>query len=355
MDCSACGAKAPEDANFCIRCGNALRRGSAATAGARAGVATAAAAADDDDTWPPDTQVAVLRDAAPPEAVPDLVACPSCDAPNSPQRDRCGRCGRRLDGTPEPEREADDRPSGPPAPVVPAPDDQDATTQDDLPAVSRRRRRSFVWIVAVGVVVGAVIGVLAALGAGPFEAAPPTPEVPRFDPARYPGAAAELDLASIRSTTVHAPTGDRRFGVTLLLDGKLDTAWNNAGGVNPNGMGETIDVTFPTAVWLSEIVVANGDQADDAAFLGNARVRRASVALDGHQDFDLTLLDVRGRQAASLGTPRLTTQVRIVVQEVHDGDTYPDLALSELGFRGWVATGQDITAAASLRQLAPAR
>jgi ribosomal protein L40E len=325
VTCPSCGTGNTPGANFCRSCGTSLDgRDRTEAMSPRPVVASDAATDPDDDPTDPDP-VRTPGGAA----TADLQVCSRCGAGNSPRRVLCGRCGADLHaGVALP---APPRSHGRPAPGTDA---------------DGRRRRAARWtalaVVTAAAILGGGIGAMVALGVGPFA---PDEGPPRavFAPADYPGEPVDLVGGGLEvgASSRHEPVGDRRFEPQLMFDGDLTTAWNNSGETNPQGIGEQIVVDFPAPVWLTEIIVGNGDQRDDSRYLGTARLREARVALDAGQVFTITLLDVQGRQSIRLPVPRLTTGVTIQVVEAHPGDRVPELGVSELGFRGHVADEAD--------------
>lgn len=350
MTCSSCGAENDPGANFCRHCGEPLprrRTGAASdshetpseltlapTETPDAGATTARGngpghRTETTDPTDPVRQEPTAHDVAP-EAPADLPlrTCPRCGAANSPRRVLCGRCGTDLE-------------SG--HLVEPR---MGAVTAAGAPDGSSRPGavgRTVLAVVTAGVLVGGGLGAMVALGAGPFsdDAAGPPPAV--FDATDYPGTPSGLTSVGLEvgTSTRHEPVGDRVFDPELMFDGDPTTAWHNSGDTNPAGVGERIVVEFAEPVWLTEILVANGDQRDDARYLGNARVREARVGLDAGEGFTVTMEDVQGRQSVHLPVPQLTTGLTIEVTGAYPGETYPDLAVSELDFRGHPADADD--------------
>ncbi|MDX1657563.1 MAG: zinc ribbon domain-containing protein [Nitriliruptorales bacterium] len=344
MYCRGCGVHAPDDANFCVSCGDDLRE------------------LHDDEPTLDDLPVGgveraepVSRDtaesrSAPTQAVPavgggseqDLRTCPACGSPNSPRRYLCGRCGADLESG-----EGGSSPVVVPSPSSGAGSRATTSTTTDLGSrTSDRRWRIAAGIVLVGLVVGGGLGAMIVFGWGPFAAEPQSVEGsgPVFDRSSYPEEPTPLTVSAVAASTARTGAQDG-FAVDRLLDGDTTTAWNSRGDVNPDGVGEIIEFDFAEPVWLSQIVFANGDQEDDESFVANARAKRIQVELYGGSTFIANLLDEPGEQAIRLPTPRFTITVRFEVLEVYPGDTYDDLALSEVSFRGFVANENDAAVA----------
>ena len=361
MRCPSCGTDVDGQANFCTECGNALQRVPEAAPGS-------VDAADDTPTDPGIGGEAPTDPGHRPAPVvaeehttsigpvdggeAGLRTCPACGSPNSARRMLCGRCGAPLadegigdDVTPPP------RPAAAPAPRRGT---SRPPVRRDPRRVARRRRLTVVAVVVVGVLAGATIGAMAGLHRGPFAVAPGPPDAPGFDPGAYAPSSSPVTIASLRTATTHPPMGDRQYAPSLMLDGDLTTAWNNDGSTHPQGAGETITITLDRPAWVDGIRLANGAQADDASYHGNARIRRARLTFDGGETVTVRFLDQQGWQQLTLDHPRLTTALRIEVLDGYAGDTYDDLAVSEIAVVGWDAMGEDARIAEERAAVAPA-
>lgn len=328
MQCPECATTAPAPARFCHRCGAALP-GDGPTSPAQTEGGAAAPAPRRERGPERDTSVltASRRSGA---TVRD---CPSCGASNSPMRELCGRCGADLE-------------SGvrPPRPTTPAPP---ADRQEPPHARSRRPtwRRVLVLVVSAAAVVGLIVLALALAGLGPFADSAEIPEA-SFASDVYGERPAPLPLSDIATTTTLPPSGGERYGAPQMADGDPTTAWNSDGEVHEDGVGERIDLFLEQPGWIDRIVIANGHQRDAESYADNARIRRAELVLDGRQRLSVRLEDLgRQRQVIELPQPRLTTTVHLEVTETFAGDTYPDLAVSDIALEGWTAQGEDVETA----------
>lgn len=380
MHCPSCGYQNADAANFCARCGHALRSREAADARS-----TDEAAAGPDAAGGPSsgdaTTVVPSTPAAPTPATPspsedatsvietvdddestdaddpgatavvqpvgddDLRTCPNCDAPNAAARTICGRCGADLETGHVAKLPA----------VAYAPPGERDRDEDTAPRSAQRapreegRGRRTALIAGAVVVVGGLLGVLAglfvALRTGDGADEPDIPAAPVFDQARYPDDPDGLSVARIGASSTNTVGGEEK-SVARLVDGDLATAWEHDGADNPGGVGEQVAVEFDQPVWIDTIVVGNGNQEDDGLFLGGSRAAQVRVRFDGEAVIDVKLVDQTGLQVVDLPSPVLTTGLQLQVQEVVSGDTYQELGLSELRFTGWVAEGDDARIAA---------
>jgi hypothetical protein len=125
------------------------------------------------------------------------------------------------------------------------------------------------------------------------------------------------------------------FGAENLIDGQSRTSWQPRGKVSAtNPTSFTLELAAPAN--LAGIAIANGFQRHDGLgdlFALNARIKKATVFLDDSKvgipiAFEPT---VRGWVEFSLppqGSP--TTKVTVVVESVHPGSKWKQLAVSEI-------------------------
>jgi hypothetical protein len=333
--CPDCGTEATPGGRFCRACGAPL---DPTEPGRGRPVPAAAASVPDDDEDTGELPRMRARAAATDGDGPAIRTCANCGAPNSSQRELCGRCGADLD-TGELAARPDPRPYPPPA------------VEEDDPV----RRWAAPVLAVLGVVALLVLG-LALAGLGPFDRGPAVPEA-RFDAQRYDEDGERLPLSDIATRSTLPPQGGGSFAADRMVDDDLSTAWNSdGGGEGPeHGIGERIDVVLAEPAWIGRIVVANGDQRDPDTYAANARVKRAQVTLDGGITFVVNLLDEGlGEQAVEFREPVLTTSLRIEVLDSFPGDTHPDLAISDLAFEGWPADARDVELATRRAEARPA-
>jgi uncharacterized OB-fold protein len=332
--CPDCGTDATPGGRFCRVCGAPLD----ATEPGRgrpfpAGGVRATEAEDDETTgelpqMSRDTAAALTDQAGMP-----MRSCKNCGAPNSSRRELCGRCGADLD-TGE---------------LTARPDPRPYTQRPAAEAEPDRARRWAAPVVAVLGVAALVLIGLALAGLGPFDRGPTLADV-AFDEDRYTDEPSRLPLANIATLSALPDQGSESFAPTQMVDDDPSTAWNSDGGGGgpEQGIGERIDIDLAEPAWIQRVVVANGDQRDPDTYAANARVRRAQLTLDGGITFVVNLLDEGiSEQAVDLRQPVLTTSLRLEVLDVFEGDTHPDLAISDLAFEGWAADGEDAAVAQS--------
>ncbi len=149
---------------------------------------------------------------------------------------------------------------------------------------------------------------------------------------RSPGHHAEIRHIAASSTVQGA--GEYSFRVQNLLDGDLTTSWQPAS--KQGGVGEWVMVLFPAEVDLEGVEVANGFQRQDRfgdEFLLNNRVEVARLVFsDGSEEVLRFGADQRGMIEFPFALRRVEW-VKLVVDSVHPGSKWQDLAVSELAFR----------------------
>jgi|GEM_PF-6858830 len=127
-----------------------------------------------------------------------------------------------------------------------------------------------------------------------------------------------------------------RFDASQLSDGKLDTSWQRLSKMH-GGVGQWTELTLPGAAMASSIEIANALQKTDKLgdlFVLNNRVRKARLVFSDGSEVALDLRkDARGLVKKTF-LPRVTTSVRLVVDGIHRGDKWNDLAISEQRLSG---------------------
>lgn len=316
MQCPECQTPTSSAARFCHACGTDL--------GAARAAESQVPRTGRTDVAPEEVTTRVAAQ----EPATDLRTCSSCGAPNSWRRDLCGRCGADLDSGISPPRP--DPAAGGGSPVAGAP----RATPDD--------GRRWPWVLGAGIGVAVLVAVgMTIAGLGPLAGEPSLPTA-AFDDTRYAGEAQALALSDIATRTTLPSSGGEEYEPTLMADDDPDTAWNNDGAQLEDGVGETVDLFLEEPAWIHRLVITNGFQRDSDAYAANGRIRRAEVTFDGGERVLIRLEDLGlERQAVELPEPRLTTTVHIQVTETFEGDTHPDLAVSDLLLEGWVADDED--------------
>ena len=118
------------------------------------------------------------------------------------------------------------------------------------------------------------------------------------------------------------------------FDGSYPTAWCK--GKPGIGVGEWVEATFASPQKIRRISVANGLQASDALFDGNARLKVLKVIVDGQEDNAQTMSFGALDTQRELKTGDLTaTNVRFVVEDAWKGAKWEDLCVSE--FEIWAS------------------
>ena len=330
MQCPECDTDLEAGARFCPRCGAPADDPDRTDAHAPVSAGWPSDADEGPSHSPQDLETSVI--ATPPAEESASRECPSCGAPNSPRRELCGRCGADLEtGVTPPYAAGDEQP----------------TSSRRAGAAGSERRGLNAWFVVLGalaVVVVVVVG-LSVAGLGPFAGTPSLPEAD-FPTDVYGDESEVLVLSDIATSSALEPSGGERYDATQMVDDDPTTAWNSDGSQAEDGVGETIDLFLADPVWVERLVFNNGFQRDAETYADNARIRRADVLLDGGERLSIRLEDLGlQRQAIELPEPLLTTTVRIEVTETFPGDSYPDLAVSDIALEGWLARGEDVEVA----------
>jgi len=163
----------------------------------------------------------------------------------------------------------------------------------------------------------------------------PAPEPPRATALDIP-----VDPSSVTATatSTQAADGSTTYTAANTLDGDPATAWNSNGRRDGKGPGIALTYTFARPVALRAISLRNGYQRTRQRpgrspvdlYPVNGRVRRLRVVTDTGT-WTWNLADTRAQQSFAVGAGR-TGSVRLEILTVYSSKTYPDVAISEVGF-----------------------
>ncbi len=129
-----------------------------------------------------------------------------------------------------------------------------------------------------------------------------------------------------------------QYSAYAVIDESLDTAWVE--GTEGPGVGEWIELSFPDAIDLHAIEIANGYNRDADIFDKNNRVKKATLHFSDGERVSIDLADERGLQHISLhetlGSTVETEMIRLVIDAVYPGTEYDDTCLAEIEVYGVV-------------------
>ncbi len=142
---------------------------------------------------------------------------------------------------------------------------------------------------------------------------------------------------TLTSSSQLSSQGKNTYSIDNINDYNLKTAWVE--GVKTNGVGEWIQFNFKTGitvVQLNGIYLFNGYRKDLKTWENNSRIKELKMIVNGNDYAFLELHDSYKYQSTDF--PELDLKdlktIRFEITEVHKGDKYSDVALSELKFNG---------------------
>ncbi|TGL59239.1 NADase-type glycan-binding domain-containing protein [Leptospira sarikeiensis] len=127
-----------------------------------------------------------------------------------------------------------------------------------------------------------------------------------------------------------------------VFDGKFQTGWCE-GKTGDDGLGEYVNISFPTAIHLSEISVVNGLARSEESYKLNNRI--ASLKVESSYGGTVTLdLDDNNFDLQAIPVDLVGSSFRFIITKVHKGKVN-DSCVSEIKL-----TGSEYTAPASENQ-----
>lgn len=170
---------------------------------------------------------------------------------------------------------------------------------------------------------------------------------------KYKSGIDESNYYSISSDLINSSSnlkqqGNNSYGVENLADDYFSTAWVE--GVDGNGIGERIEfsygLTYDGGFTDSVLLIANGYQSTNAAFLNNSRVKQIKISHDKKLLYVVDLKDEMGLQKIVLtGISKYfqlymkygvnkskNIQLQLEISDVFKGKKYEDTAITDIYF-----------------------
>jgi hypothetical protein len=170
---------------------------------------------------------------------------------------------------------------------------------------------------------------------------------------KYKSGIDESNYYSISSDLINSSSnlkqqGNNSYGVENLADDYFSTAWVE--GLDGNGIGERIefsyDLTYDGGFIDSVLLIANGYQSTNAAFLNNSRVKQIKISHDKKLLYVVDLKDEMGLQKIVLtGISKYfqlymkygvnkskNIQLQLEISDVFKGKKYEDTAITDIYF-----------------------
>jgi hypothetical protein len=141
-----------------------------------------------------------------------------------------------------------------------------------------------------------------------------------------------------RASSVLKPQFGAHYDADNVLDGRLDTAWVE--GVAGQGLGEWIEIEFPTNTLVSEIEIFPGYGKSERLFTRNSRPKRIQIQFVGEyahsgnpRTEEIALEDEMKWQIFKVTPPVATFDIRFTIMDVYPGTAHEDTAISEIRVR----------------------
>lgn len=125
--------------------------------------------------------------------------------------------------------------------------------------------------------------------------------------------------------------GDGNYNPENLLDGVADSMWCE-GSQDGDGQGEWIEVDFGTSKSVSQMKMLNGVGGNADAWKKSNRTTKATLTFSDGSTESVDIKNFFLPQTAKFPAHQ-TSKVRVTFDEVHKGNEYNDLCISELYFK----------------------
>ena len=142
-----------------------------------------------------------------------------------------------------------------------------------------------------------------------------------------------IQAKTLKVTSVTASASLTQEGYTFqaesLTDDRLYTFW--VAGGQGGGLSDNVKVTFEGNQTVTGMEIWNGCQVDQDSF--NARGRAAKMALKiGFSEEVVEVEDTYGKQVIRFSQPLTANNIRIFFKGLHHGNSWDQIAISEIRF-----------------------
>ncbi len=145
---------------------------------------------------------------------------------------------------------------------------------------------------------------------------------------------AAVDAAPIKPVSVTASStlpGEPgvSYGASNVIDRKQSTVWVE-GDTQGSGLGTTLEFDLDGTHTVTELHIWNGNWYTYDFWKRHNRVKEIVVSFSDGTKENHTLTDEMVRQVVTLKKPKSTSSVKIKINQVYRGSTFPDTVLSEV-------------------------
>lgn len=137
----------------------------------------------------------------------------------------------------------------------------------------------------------------------------------------------EIDNYQASSTLV---ASGYNYETKNLYDNNNSTCWCE--GIDGDGIGETITVSFTDNVNVDTILLMNGFTKTQDLYNKNNRLKKITLTFDDGSVEDIELKDVYGEKQSISFNKHKTKNIVIKINEIYQGTTYQDTCITELTF-----------------------
>ncbi len=141
--------------------------------------------------------------------------------------------------------------------------------------------------------------------------------------------AAPLKPVSVSASSTLPGEPGISYQATNLNDRKQSTVWVE-GDTSGNGLGTTVEFDLGGTHTVTELHIWNGNWYTWDFWNRHNRVKEVVISFSDGTKESHTLVDEMARQVVKLNKPVRTSTVKLKIQQVYRGTTFPDTVLSEV-------------------------
>ncbi len=133
----------------------------------------------------------------------------------------------------------------------------------------------------------------------------------------------------VSASSTLAPEG--AYSAANLFDARKEFVWAE-GNAASDGVGEVLTFSFAHPVSIGSLQVWNGYQRSEEHYAANGRVRDFEFGVKGGPMHTYTLRDSKAGQKIALSAGLSGQEFELKVKSIYKGNSYKDLAISEILF-----------------------
>lgn len=139
----------------------------------------------------------------------------------------------------------------------------------------------------------------------------------------------KIEIESYQASSTLVASG-YDYSVSHLYDDDISTCWSE--GVDGEGLGETITVTFKEEVNVNTMQIMNGISKNKELYQKNGRLKKVTLIFDDGNEENVEIKDSYKEIQTIKFNEHKTKNITIKIDEIYQGTKYQDTCITKLLF-----------------------